>query len=33
MGNGIDKLKKVAKYICKNNNEDGVGRWLEENVL
>jgi Cof subfamily protein (haloacid dehalogenase superfamily) len=33
MENGIDEIKNVAKYICKNNNEDGVGKWLEENIL
>lgn len=25
MGNGIEEIKKVAKYQCKNNNEDVVG--------
>jgi Cof subfamily protein (haloacid dehalogenase superfamily) len=33
MENGVDENKKMADYVCKNNNEDGVGNWLEENVL
>jgi Cof subfamily protein (haloacid dehalogenase superfamily) len=33
MENGVEEIKKVAKYICKNNNEDGVGKWIEENIL
>jgi Cof subfamily protein (haloacid dehalogenase superfamily) len=33
MGNGIKEIKEAAKYICKTNNEDGVGKWLEENIL
>jgi Cof subfamily protein (haloacid dehalogenase superfamily) len=33
MENGIDEIKRSAKYICGNNNEDGVGKWIEKNVL
>jgi Cof subfamily protein (haloacid dehalogenase superfamily) len=33
MENGIEEIKRVAKYNCKNNNEDGVGKWIEENIL
>lgn len=33
MGNGIEEIKKIAKYICKNSSEDGVGKWIEENIL
>jgi Cof subfamily protein (haloacid dehalogenase superfamily) len=33
MENGIDEIKKMAKYVCGNNNEDGVGKWIEENIL
>jgi Cof subfamily protein (haloacid dehalogenase superfamily) len=32
MKNGIEELKKIAKFICKDNN-DGVGKWIEENIL
>ena len=33
MENGIDEIKSIAKYICGKNNNDGVGKWIEENVL
>jgi len=33
MENGLDKIKEVAKYICKSNNEEGVCKWIEENIL
>jgi Cof subfamily protein (haloacid dehalogenase superfamily) len=33
MENGIDEIRKAADYVCKSNNEDGVGKWLEENVI
>jgi hydroxymethylpyrimidine pyrophosphatase-like HAD family hydrolase len=33
MKNGVDEIKEIAKYICKSNNEDGVGKWIEENIL
>jgi Cof subfamily protein (haloacid dehalogenase superfamily) len=33
MENGIEEVKKNAKYICGNNNEDGVAKWIEKNIL
>jgi Cof subfamily protein (haloacid dehalogenase superfamily) len=33
MKNGVDEIKEIAKYICKSNNENGVGKWIEENIL
>jgi Cof subfamily protein (haloacid dehalogenase superfamily) len=33
MENGIEELKSVAKYICEDNNNDGVGKWIEEHIL
>ena len=33
MENGIDEIKKIAKYICGKNNENGIGRWIEKNIL
>ena len=34
-GNGaaIDQAKEAADEICGGNNEDGLARWLAENVL
>jgi len=31
--NAIDECKAVANYICDTNENDGVAKWLEENVL
>jgi Cof subfamily protein (haloacid dehalogenase superfamily) len=33
MENGIDEIKKEAKYICGNNNEDGVGKWIKKHII
>jgi Cof subfamily protein (haloacid dehalogenase superfamily) len=33
MENAIEEVKNVAKYICENNNNDGVGKWIERNIL
>ena len=33
MENGIEEIKRKAKYICKNNNEDGVAKWIEDNII
>ncbi len=33
MGNALDEVKVVADHICKTNDDDGVARWLDENVL
>ena len=33
MENGLDLVKNVSKYVCKNNNEDGVGLWINANIL
>jgi Cof subfamily protein (haloacid dehalogenase superfamily) len=31
--NAIDDVKSVAKYVCDSNENNGVGKWLEENIL
>jgi Cof subfamily protein (haloacid dehalogenase superfamily) len=31
--NAVDDVKSVAKYICESNNDDGVAKWIEENIL
>jgi Cof subfamily protein (haloacid dehalogenase superfamily) len=33
MENGIKEIKEDAKYICEKNNEDGVGKWIEDNII
>ena len=33
MGNALDEIKAAAGYICGTNDNDGVTKWLEENVL
>jgi Cof subfamily protein (haloacid dehalogenase superfamily) len=33
MENALEEVKKAAKYECLNNNEDGVAKWIEENIL
>lgn len=31
MGTAIDEVKKAANFVCRDNNNDGVAKWLEEN--
>ncbi|NLY21314.1 MAG: HAD hydrolase family protein [Tissierellia bacterium] len=33
MGNAIEDVKKVADHICDNNENDGLAKWILENVL
>lgn len=33
VANALDEVKAVADYVCGDCDEDGVARWLEENVL
>jgi len=32
MGNAIDKIKATADHITDTNDNDGVAKWLEENI-
>jgi hydroxymethylpyrimidine pyrophosphatase-like HAD family hydrolase len=31
--NALDEVKAVADYVCGSNDEDGVAKWIEENVI
>lgn len=31
--NGVPEIKAVADYVCPSNDEDGVAKWIEENLL
>ena len=33
VGNAIDEVKRAADHIALSNEEDGVARWIEENIL
>ena len=33
VANALNEVKSVADYICDTNDDDGVAKWLEENVL
>ena len=33
VANAINEVKSVANYVCSDCDEDGVAKWLEENVL
>ena len=33
VANAIDEVKNVADYICDTNDNDGVAKWLEQNIL
>jgi len=33
MGNAISELKAVADYVCDTNENDGIAKWLEGNLL
>ena len=32
MGGALDEVKAVANQICKENDDDGVACWIEENI-
>ena len=33
MRNSIDEIKMIADYICDTNDNDGVAKWLDENII
>ena len=32
VGNAIKEVKEISDDICENNNEDGIGKWLETHI-
>jgi hydroxymethylpyrimidine pyrophosphatase-like HAD family hydrolase len=33
MGNAIEDIKISTDYICDINDNDGIAKWLDENIL
>lgn len=33
VGNAIDEAKAAADFICDTNDNEGVAKWIEENIL
>jgi len=33
MGNALDEVKAIADYICDDNDNDGMAKWIEENLF
>ena len=33
MGNALNKVKEAAHIVCDTNDNDGVAKWLEKNIL
>ena len=33
MENALDEVKAVSKFMCSGNDEDGLARWIAENIL
>ena len=33
MSNAAQEVKNAAKFICESNNDDGVAKWIEKNIL
>ena len=31
--NAIDKIKDIADFVCESNEQDGVARFIEKNIL
>ena len=31
--NGIEEIKKTARYVCGSNEENGVAKWIESHIL
>ena len=33
VGNALEIVKGVADQVCESNQNDGVARWIERNLL
>jgi Cof subfamily protein (haloacid dehalogenase superfamily) len=33
MENGLEEVKDVSDYICQNNDNDGIAKWIEEKII
>ena len=33
MENALDEIKAVSNFICPSNDEDGLAKWIETNIL
>lgn len=33
MGNAIDEIKRLSRYVTASNDEDGIAKWIEEHLL
>ena len=33
VANAIDEVKAVANFVCDTNENDGVAKWIEENII
>lgn len=33
VSNGLDSVKGFADYLCSSNDDDGVAKWIEANIL
>jgi len=33
MGNALPEVKAVADQICDSNENDGIAKWIEKNIL
>lgn len=33
MDNSINEIKMISDYVCDSNDNDGVAKWLDENLL
>jgi len=31
--NAIEEVKEISDDICGNNDEDGIGKWLETHMI